>query len=144
MRKQNAQAGQANDSVAPAPAKPAAAKSSEPPEERIVEKSKKDVAAEADKKQAKARPANRPPPAMVMNKPVRQGRIVAGKTFRQENGVWIDDDFSSSSSLPVVRLTRDSEAYQQTLKDNPGLKPYFDLKPVLVVWQGKVYRVENK
>lgn len=129
----------------PPPAKPAA-KSSDKPAEPAAEKEKRntELAEEADRKQSKAPAASRPALSAVMTKSAPRGRSVAGKTFRQENGLWIDEEYKASNNLPVVRLTPDSENYKQTLKDHPSLKPYFELKNVLVVWQGKVYRVEHK
>jgi len=142
-RKREAQAAQSADSGAPVPAKPAA-KAVEPPAERSVEKSKKDIAQDVDKKQMSAKTDSRPSPSTAIGRVAPAARTVAGKTFRQENGIWVDTSYQPGNNLPVVRLTRDSREFQQTLKNLPGLKPYFDLKPVIVVWQGKVYRVENK
>lgn len=143
LKKRDDRMAQSADAVSPASPKPAA-KAGAPPAERIVEKAKgkNEVADEADKKQAQA--PGRSSAAIAVARPSRQGRTIGGKTFRQENGVWVDSDYQSSSNLPIIRLPRDSAEYKQTLKDIPSLKPYFELKPVIVVWQGKVYRVENK
>ncbi len=65
---------------------------------------------------------------------------VAGKSFRFENGRWIDTQLNAG--MPEIRLKRNSDEYKKALKDAPGLKDYFDLKTVTVVWQGKAYRVE--
>ena len=65
---------------------------------------------------------------------------VAGKNFRFENGRWVDTQLNSG--MTEIRLKRNSDDYKKVLKDTPGLKPYFDLKAVTVVWEGKAYRVE--
>lgn len=143
MRKREAQAQAAQSADSVAPAKPAA-KAIELPAERIVENSKKDAARDEDKKQASNKTDSRFSSSTESGRVAPAGRTVAGKTFRHENGIWVDTSYQPGNNLPVVRLTRDSRVYQQTLKDLPGLKPYFDLKPVIVIWQGKVYRVENK
>jgi hypothetical protein len=140
LKRREQQGQQSAASNAPAPAK-SAARSDEFAEERLAEKSK--VTDEADNKSARAKPALRPA-ATMMGRAQRPTRNINAKTFAQENGVWIDTAYESNRNLPVVRLTHDSDEYKQTLKDRPALKPFFDLKPVVVVWQGKVYRVENK
>lgn len=132
-KKSNEAAVQSADAVAREAAKPAP-KLADKPKERIVEK----MDEEADQKQMKARAAKQSPTSKIITR-----RVVSGKTFRQENGIWIDEAYDANKGLPVVRLTRDSDEYKQTLGNIPSLKPYFDLKPVLVVWQGKVYRVEK-
>jgi hypothetical protein len=136
---QKNEAAQAAAAAPPASAKPAT-KSGDKPAEEVAEKRSAELADATDRKQAQTKAASRP----ALARAAPRGRSVAGKTFRQENGLWIDEEYKASSNLPVVRLTPDSENYQQTLKDHPGLKPYFELKSVWVVWQGKVYRVENK
>jgi hypothetical protein len=136
---QKNEAAQAAAAAPPASAKPAT-KSGDKPAEEVAEKRSAELADATDRKQAQTKAASRP----ALARAAPRGRSVAGKTFRQENGLWIDEEYKASSNLPVVRLTPDSENYQQTLKDHPGLKPYFELKTVWVVWQGKVYRVENK
>ena len=65
---------------------------------------------------------------------------VAGKNFRFENGRWVD--MQLNSGMTEIRLKRNSDEYKKVLKETPGLKPYFDLKTVTVVWEGKAYRVE--
>jgi len=69
---------------------------------------------------------------------------VNGKTFRLEQGVWIDSDYKPQDKLPLTRLKRESREYQETLKKLPALKPFFNLGLVTVVLQGKVYEVRDK
>lgn len=130
------------DAAAPPPAKPAA-KAAEAAEDRLGGQ-RKDATEESAKKQAPPRIVATREKEKTAERPVRPERIIAGKTFRQENGVWIDVDYQADRNLPTVRLTRDSDAYQQTLKDFPALQSYFGLHPVVVVWQGKVYRVGTR
>lgn len=127
--------------VAPAPAKPAPKAEAEKQSERVVEKRRAEMDEAVEPKKSKERMAK---PVSTAAASGSRGRVVSGKTFRQENGVWIDEAYDLKQGLPIVRLTRDSEEYKQALKETPALKPYFDLKPVLVVWQGTVYRVANK
>lgn len=112
----------------------------EKPSERVVEKRRAELDEVADLKKSKVIAAK---PVSTAAASAARGRAVSGKTFRQENGAWVDEAYDVNKGLPLVRLKHDSDEYKQTLKDNPGLKPYFDLKPVVVVWQGKVYRVEK-
>lgn len=140
LKKQEMRPGVAADIVAPKPAKPAS-KSSAESEEGFAISQRSEVADEAGKRKDGARSSA--PVAKTAARSTPPGKTVGGKTFRQENGVWVDNEYNPKSGSSVIRLTNESDAYKQTLKDNPGLKPYFDLKPVIVVWQGKVYRVEN-
>lgn len=79
----------------------------------------------------------------VMAKPARSQRAIGEKTFRLENSVWVDSQYHPDQELPVTRLQYNSEAYEKILRDNSALKPYFELKSVTVVWQGKVYEVRK-
>jgi hypothetical protein len=138
-RKDNEKAN--SDATAEAMAAPRpASRSAEKPAERTVEKegAATDAVTEPNKsKQAEMRAIS------TVKSSASRSKIVSGKTFRQENGIWIDETYDASKVQSTIRLTHDSEAYKQTLKDIPALKPFFDLKPVIVVWQGKVYRVEK-
>lgn len=138
-RKDNELAAPSADSAAPASAKPVP-KAPEKPSEKAVEKRSREMEEDSNKQQTKARAMKLPSVVMA---PAARTRVVSSKTFRQENGRWVDEAYDAGKGLPVVRLTRDSEDYKQTLKAIPGLKPYFDLKSVIVVWQGKVYQVEK-
>lgn len=140
LKKQEMRPGVAADSVAPKPAPPAK-KSPAESEETFAVRERSEVADVAKKRKDDARPA-----APTANAPARSttsSRTVGSKTFRRENGMWVDNEYNPNNNSSVIRLTNESDAYKQTLKENPGLKPYFDLKPVIVIWQGKVYRVEN-
>jgi hypothetical protein len=71
-------------------------------------------------------------------------QTVNGKTFRLEKGVWRDTGYNPNDKWPVIRLTRGSEEYDQTIADLPSLRQFFtSLKGhVIVLWQGTVYEVK--
>lgn len=68
-------------------------------------------------------------------------RKVRDKTFRYENGRWVDAEFKPEFLPPRTRLDRDTADFERVLTEHPELKPFFDLGRVIVVWQGKVYEV---
>jgi hypothetical protein len=67
-----------------------------------------------------------------------------GHTFYFERGFWIDEEYKSDLTLPLVRLTRGNALYQQTLIENPTLEQFFQLGQVIVVWRGKIYEVRKQ
>lgn len=69
-------------------------------------------------------------------------RQVAGKTFYLRDGVWTDSEFQAEAKLPEITLKFAGEEYFELLKRTPKLADFFALgQRVVVVWQGKVYRV---
>jgi hypothetical protein len=40
----------------------------------------------------------------------------------------------------MVELTSQSREFEHVLSREPGLKPFFDLGPVTIVWHGLVYQ----
>ncbi|MFN0122935.1 MAG: hypothetical protein ACKV2V_20740 [Blastocatellia bacterium] len=71
-------------------------------------------------------------------------RRVGNKTFIYEDGVWRDTAIEANAKWPVSRLTRGSEAYDQTLTDIPSLRQFFNLGgQIKVLWQGTVYQIIN-
>ncbi len=66
-----------------------------------------------------------------------------GHTFYFDHGFWIDEEYKSDKTLPLIRLTRGSERYQQILIENPTLEQFFQLGQVIVIWKGKVYEVRK-
>src|SRR5262249_32339896 len=69
-------------------------------------------------------------------------RQVAGKTFYLRDGVWTDSEFKADAKSPEVSLKFASEEYFKLINQLPKLADYFALgQRVVVVWQGKVYRV---
>lgn len=69
-------------------------------------------------------------------------RKVGDKTFRLERGKWIDQQFKAGLLYKVrIRVERGSDEYKKILSDIPSLQVFFDLGPVIVVWEFKVYEV---
>ena len=69
---------------------------------------------------------------------------VGVKTFYLTVGGWIDGDYDTQSKLPEVKLKFASDEYFNLLKQEKELAQYFAQgEQVVVVWKGKVYRVEN-
>jgi Ca-activated chloride channel homolog len=76
--------------------------------------------------------------------PMSNNRIVAGKNFYLNNGVWNDIEFKAEAKLPVVKLKFASEEYFNLIAKEPKLAEYFALgQNVVVVWKGNVYQVEE-
>ena len=118
------------------------AKSEDRQAEKIREKAKSTDAEKAERDDKSDRLAAPAAAIAVAGRAAKTAPLknVAGKNFRSENGRWIDTQWNSG--LTEIRLQRNSDEYKKVLKDTPELKPYFDLKSVTVVWQGKAYRVE--
>ncbi|MGH9766369.1 MAG: VIT and vWA domain-containing protein [Blastocatellia bacterium] len=73
-----------------------------------------------------------------------QVRQVAGKTFYLRDGVWTDSEFKAEAKLPVVTLKFASDEYFNLTGQEPKIAECFALgQRVVVVWKGKVYRVEE-
>lgn len=66
-----------------------------------------------------------------------------GHVFYFDHGFWIDDEYNSETKLPIKRLVRGSQEYQQILIQNPSLEQFFQLGQVIVVWKGIVYEVRK-
>ena len=66
-----------------------------------------------------------------------------GHVFFFDHGYWIDEAYTSESKLPLKRLARGSQEYQQILIQNPSLEQFFQLGQVIVVWKGVVYEVHK-
>jgi Ca-activated chloride channel family protein len=75
---------------------------------------------------------------------MNQMRQVAGKTFYLRDGIWTDSEFKAESKLPIVTLKFASDEYFNLIGQEPKLADCFALGAhVVVVWKGKVYRVEE-
>ena len=69
-------------------------------------------------------------------------QFVANKNFINQNGVWVDSDFTEASRLTEVTVIFASDEYFKLVEREPGLAPYLSLgEQVVVVWRGKVYRI---
>ena len=65
-------------------------------------------------------------------------QFVANKNFTNQNGVWIDSDYSETSRLPEVSVRFASDIFFELLKSEPALASYFALgDQVVVVWKRK-------
>jgi len=73
-----------------------------------------------------------------------QIRHIAGKTFYLRDGVWTDSEFKAETKLPVVALKFAGDEYFNLIGQEPKLAECFALgQRVVVVWKGKIYRVEE-
>lgn len=69
-------------------------------------------------------------------------RFVANRNFFNQNGVWVDSEFSAAAKLKEVNLKFASEEYFKLAASNPELARYLSLgEEVVVVWRNQVYRV---
>jgi outer membrane biosynthesis protein TonB len=68
-------------------------------------------------------------------------RLVAGRRFRRERGVWIDTAYDSSRS--TVSLTRSAEQYRALIADEPAIKTIAEQLDgeIIVVWKGRAYHI---
>ncbi len=72
-------------------------------------------------------------------------RSLGAKTFRLENGTWIDSAYDPAGKLPVIDLAFGSDALLKAVAADPQLASYAALgKNVIVVHKGKVYRISSK
>jgi Ca-activated chloride channel family protein len=70
-------------------------------------------------------------------------RRVDGKTFYLRDGVWTDSEFKPDFRLPETTLSFGSDDYFALLKQKPGLANFFALGRVLVVFEGRIYKVNT-
>ncbi|HEV7843520.1 MAG TPA: zf-HC2 domain-containing protein [Pyrinomonadaceae bacterium] len=68
-------------------------------------------------------------------------RTVAGKRFRQQNGIWIDTSYNSSRQ--TVKVKRGSEQYRALVADEPIIGTVSNSfgGDVIVVVRGKAYHI---
>lgn len=67
----------------------------------------------------------------------------SGKTFYLRDGVWTDSEFKPEEKLPVVALKFGSSEFFDLIGKESKLADCFALgERVVVVWNGKVYKVE--
>jgi Ca-activated chloride channel homolog len=100
------------------------------------------AAVERSKRQSELNEAVTVEPAAAS--PVSTMRQIAGKTFYLINDVWTDSLFKEDGTLPTVKLKFGEDEYFNLIGREPKLADYFALgRRVVVVWEGKVYRVEE-
>ena len=72
-------------------------------------------------------------------------RKVGEKTFYLRDDVWMDSEFKPEAKLPETALEFGGEEYFALIKREPQLARFFSLgERVLVVYNGRVYRVNSK
>ena len=75
----------------------------------------------------------------------RAVKTAGSKTFYFQGDIWTDSEFKADSRLPETKLLFGSDEYFALLKQKPALAQYFSLgEQVLVVFEGRVYRVTSK
>lgn len=82
-------------------------------------------------------------PKEVQEQPKLLMKRLNGHVFLFDHGFWIDEEYTSETKLPIKRLVRGSQEYQQILIQNPSLEQFFQLGQVIVVWKGVVYEVHK-
>lgn len=68
-------------------------------------------------------------------------KVVAGRRFRKEGGVWTDTAYDRSRD--TVNVRRGSEHYRTLIGDEPAIKTIADQLDgeIIVVWKGRAYRI---
>jgi len=65
-----------------------------------------------------------------------------GKVFRFEKDTWVDQEYKPEmQEWRRWTLKRGSDQYKRALADEPLLKEFFDLGPILIVWKNRIYKV---
>ena len=71
-----------------------------------------------------------------------QNQFVGNRNFINQNGVWIDSEFSETARLPEISIKFASDEYFKLIEKERELAQYLSLgDQVVVVWKGKVYRI---
>jgi Ca-activated chloride channel homolog len=66
------------------------------------------------------------------------------KTFYLENGVFVDSEYKEESKLTEIKLKFASDEFFNLIAKEKELAQYFAVgEQVVVVWKGKVYRIEK-
>ncbi|HEX3100923.1 MAG TPA: hypothetical protein VHQ01_03975, partial [Pyrinomonadaceae bacterium] len=69
-------------------------------------------------------------------------QFVANKNFINQNGVWVDSEFTDRLAVKEMVLKFASDEYFKLIEREPGLAPYLSLgEQVVVVWKGSLYRI---
>jgi hypothetical protein len=77
---------------------------------------------------------------LLRNTSVNQ--FVGNKNFINQNGVWVDSEFTDKVVTKEIVLKFASEAYFQLIQNEPGMAPYLSLgEQVVIVWKGALYRI---
>ncbi len=66
------------------------------------------------------------------------------KTFYSENNVWVDSEYKEEAKLTEIKLKFASDEFFNLIAKEKALAQYFAVgEQVVVVWKGKVYRIEK-
>ena len=69
-------------------------------------------------------------------------QFVANKNFINQNGVWVDSEFTDRVVTKEISLKFASDEYFKLIEREPGMAPYLSLgDQVVIFWKGKVYRI---
>ena len=74
-----------------------------------------------------------------------QVRRILDKTFTFNGHSWVDDAYQNLTTVSgTVNLSVGDATYDKLVAEFPVLRDYFSLRPVVLVWRGKVYRVSGQ
>lgn len=74
-----------------------------------------------------------------------QVRRILDKTFTFNGHSWVDDAYQNLTTVSgTVNLSVGDATYDKLVAEFPALRDYFSLRPVVLVWRGKVYRVSGQ
>jgi hypothetical protein len=77
--------------------------------------------------------------------PVASVKMFRDKTFVFNGRFWVDQlSRELMTSRGTIDLVYGDEKFQQLVSEYPPLAGYFELRPVIVVWNGKIYRVNAR
>lgn len=70
---------------------------------------------------------------------------VRDKTFRYENGVWIDHAYKPDlMSWRIVRIQSGSREYERLISEDPQIREFLNLGQFIIVWDDKIYKIVNR
>jgi Ca-activated chloride channel family protein len=78
----------------------------------------------------------------ILLRNTNQSQFVANKSFINQQGVWIDAEYSEKAQVPEVSVKFGSDEYFRLVARETGIAQFLALgEKVVVVWKGKVYRI---
>ena len=68
-------------------------------------------------------------------------RSAGGRSFRRQDGAWVDTAYSSSRS--TINIARGSEQFRALIADEPGIRAITDQLggTLIIVWKNRAYRI---
>lgn len=74
-----------------------------------------------------------------------QVRRILDKTFTFNGHSWVDSDYLNLTTVSgTMSLSVGDANYDKLIAEFPVLREYFSLRPSVVVWRGRVYRVSGQ